>query len=387
VSTNRPPVEDRLEERLEERLEDRLVGQAHPPGSAEEIAATYLRSAAGHRPPGPVALARVGARLDASTAEPTASRLRWKTILVLVTLSAGVGGATGAAVWVAMPILKRTRPVPVSPAAAPLESRVRVRRARQRPTLDEPETVASVTPPLEAPGPMLGPEPMPVPAAAASTTGAVSGPPSPAVVTGPATGPHWPGIEPARVSKKLARVESPARPAIPISAGTQPAPEIAQEARLLGRALQSLHHDHDPRAALAALDDHAARFPSSVFGPEADITRVDALLALDRRQSALVVLDRLQIPDTTRGRELVVVRAELRVGAKRYAEAIADFTRTLAGGDALSERALHGRIACYLATGKEALARADLRDYLTRFPSGRFAPGVRRSLGEIDRRP
>ncbi len=382
MSTNRPPIED--------RLVDRLIGQAHPPGSAEEIAATYLSSAASHRPPGPVALARIGARLDASTAEPTTSRLRWKTILVLVTLSAGVGGATGAAVWVAMPILKRTRTVPVPPAAAALEPRVRVRRARQRPTLGEPETVvASETPPLEAPGPMLGPEPMPVPEAAPSTTGAVSGPPSPAAATGPATGTPWPGIEPARVSRKLARVESPARPAIPISAGTQPAPEIAQEARLLGRALQSLHHDHDPRAALAALDDHAARFPSSVFGPEADITRVDALLALDRRQSALVVLDRLEIPDTTRGRELVVVRAELRVGAKRYAEAIADFTRTLAGAgdDALSERALHGRIACYLATGNEASARADLRDYLTRFPAGRFAPGVRRSLGEIDRQP
>jgi hypothetical protein len=313
-----------------------------------------------------VALARAGARLDASTAEPTASRLRWKTILVLVTLSAGVGGATGAAVWVAMPILKRTRPVPVSPAAAPLETRIRVRRARQRPTLDES---------------------MPVPAAA-SSTGVVSGPPSPAAVTGLATGTPWPAIEPARASKKLALVEPPARRSIPSSAGTQPAPEIAQEARLLGRALQSLHRDHDPRAALAVLDDHAARFPSSVLGPEADITRVDALLALDRRPSALAVLDRLEIPATTRGRELAVVRAELRVSAKRYAEAIADFTRTLAdaGDDALSERALHGRIACYLATGGEASARADLRDYLTRFPAGRFAPGVRRSLADIEGR-
>lgn len=383
MSTNRPPIED--------RFVDRLVGQAHAPGSAEEIAATYLRSAASHRPPGPVALARVGERLDASTAEPTASRLRWKTILVLVTVSAGVGGATGAAVWVAMPILKRTRPAPASPAAAaaPSEPRVRVRRARQRPTLDEPDTVvASGSPTLEAPGPMLGPEPMLGPAAASSTTiGAVAGPPSPAAAAGLASGTPRPAIEPARVSKRLALVEPPARRAIPISAGTQPAPAIAREARLLGRALQSLHRDHDPRAALAILDDHAARFPSSVLGPEADITRVDALLALDRRQSALAVLDRLELPATTRGRELAVVRAELRVGAKRYAEAIADFTRTLAGGDALSERALHGRIACYLATGDEALARADLRDYLTRFPAGRFAAGVRRSLADIDGRP
>jgi hypothetical protein len=158
---------------------------------------------------------------------------------------------------------------------------------------------------------------------------------------------------------------------------------------VLGRALQSLHRDHDPRAALVALDDHTARFPESVLGPEADIIRVDALLALDRRQSALAVLDRLEIPETTRGRELVVVRAELRVGAKRYAEAIADFTRTLANADAdaLAERALHGRIACYLATGNEALARADLQNYLIRFREGRFAPDVRRTLGEIDPRP
>ena len=106
-------------------------------------------------------------------------------------------------------------------------------------------------------------------------------------------------------------------------------------------------------------------------------------------QSALAILDRLDIPDTTRGRELVVVRAELRVGAKRYAEAIADFTRALAdvGADALAERALHGRIACDLATGKEALARADLQDYLIRFREGRFASEVRRRLGDIDRRP
>jgi hypothetical protein len=372
VTTNRPPNEDRL------------VGQAHPPGSEEEIAATYLRSAASHRPPGPVALARVQARLDASTAEPTALRLRWKTILVLVTLSAGVGGATAAAVWVAMPTLKRPRPVPVGPAAPPLESRVRVRRSRQRPTLDEPESVALVTPPLEDLGPVFGPEPMPLPAAAAAPV-VVSGPLSPA---GP-TGGLRPGIDSPPVSKKLALVERPARPAAPISAGIEPAPAIAREARLLGRALQSLHRDHDPRAALAALDDHAARFPSSMLGPEADITRVEALLALDRRQSALAVLDRLELPATTRGRELVVVRAELRVSAKRYGEAIADFTRTLAGAgdDALSERALHGRIACYLATGDEVSARADLRDYLTRFPAGRFAPGVRRSLGDIEGRP
>ena len=89
---------------------ERLVDEAHPAGSAEEVAAAHLRSAAYRRPPGPVALARVQARLAASTAEPISSRrLRWKTILALVALSAGVGGATGAAIWVALPSLKRAR--------------------------------------------------------------------------------------------------------------------------------------------------------------------------------------------------------------------------------------------------------------------------------------
>jgi hypothetical protein len=355
-------------------IEERLIDQSHPSGSAEGIAATHLRSVASRRPPGPVALARVRARLESSTAEPIPSRLRWKTIAALVALSAGIGGVTGAAVSVVIPILRRPRQAPVGTVSAPIESRVRGRQRRQRQTLDESETVASPTTSAEGPAANLfAAEPMPAPA---PVSGVASGTPSP-----------W--IERARVSKKLALVEPPPAPAVPISAGTQPAAAIAQEARLLGRALQSLHRDHDPRAALVALDDHAARFSGSPLGPEADIIRVDALLALDRRQSALAVLDRLEMPDTTRGRELVVVRAELRVGAKRYAEAITDFTRALANadGDALSERALHGRIACYLATGNEALARADLENYLIRFREGRFAPGVRRSLGEIDRRP
>ena len=220
---------------------------------------------------------------------------------------------------------------------------------------------------------MLGPEPLPAPVPVGDVA---SGGPSPV-------------IERARPSKKLALAEPPGPPAIEPSSRTPPVTVIAQEARLLGRALQSLHRDHDPRAALADLDDYEARFPTSALRPEADITRVDALLALDRRPSALAVLDRLEIPPTTRGRELMVVRAELRVGAKRYAEAIADFTPALAdgGGDPLSERALRGRIACYLAMGNRPLARADLRDYLNRFRDGPFTPDVRRRLDEIDQRP
>jgi hypothetical protein len=367
VSTNRSPIEERL------------LNQSHPPGSALDIAATHLRSAANQRPPGPPALARVRARLSASRAWSHPRRLRWKTALALVAISAGIGGATGATIWVALPILKRARPTPAAVVPAHLEPRSRPRRGRLRSPAAPAEDTAQVSP-MALPGaepivepvfPIIGPEPAPAPAPVSGATSTLPAVPAP-----------------ARPARRVAMLEPRRLPAGASPTGTQPTAAIAQDARLLATALRSLRHDHDPRAALAALDVHARRFPDSALRPEADITRVDALLALDRRQSALAVLDGLAIPATTRGRELTIVRGELRVGAKRYAEAVTDFTRTLADGvwDTLSERALHGRIACYLATGNQVGARADLRDYLSRFPAGRFAPGIRRTLGDIDGR-
>jgi len=441
-------------------VEERLIGQSHPTGSARGIAAVYLRSAANLRPPGPVALARVRTRLMASVALSNRPRLRWKTVLAVVALSVGVGGVTGAAVWVAMPILKRSRPKLVAAVRAPLESKAWVRRARDirprqegSPTQTTEAIVAAV--PAEPSEAALGPKPnlepwVPVNVGAAK--------PSPDRASGqPGRSGAARSLDRARASRAVATVEpggasrttvvapeprlspvpiapspeaalsppsfapslgaalAPPQPAPPRGAGLalvaplapsrasaapvappafatsnpgtwSPTPGHAREARLLGLALQRLRHDHDPRAALAILDDHAARFPHSIFGPEAAITRVDALLALDRRPSALAVLEHLELPATTRGRELFVIRAELRVGAKRYAEAISDFTRTLddSAGDVLHERALHGRIACYLATGNQAQARTDLRKYLLRFPGGRFVNGVRRTLNTLD---
>jgi hypothetical protein len=171
-----------------------------------------------------------------------------------------------------------------------------------------------------------------------------------------------------------------------LEATPPPLPGIAQEARLLGLALRSLRRDHDPRAALAALDEHTLRFPNSALTLEADVTRVDALLALDRRPAALAVLERMRVPATARGMELTLLRAELRAGAKRCAEATADFTRLLEANPAgaVAERALYGRAACQLASGNQTLARADLRAYLARFPNGRFATAVRHAWRDLE---
>src|SRR5262249_24637204 len=125
-----------------------------------------------------------------------------------------------------------------------------------------------------------------------------------------------------------------------------PAPEeetaLAAEARLLGAAVRSLRQDHDASAALARLDEYRARFPHGTLRPEAELVRVDALLALGRRGPALALLDTLDLSGTVRARELRVLRGELRSGAGRCADAALDFAVVFEGGDALEERARNG---------------------------------------------
>jgi hypothetical protein len=345
-------------------IAERLIDQTAPPGSALEVAAIHLRSAAARRPPAEIALARVGARLEVSTATvPIAARWRWKTMVTVVALSAGIGGVTGAAMWVAIPIFKRARLV-VPSVPPPADPPARIRRPRARPQPGESPAAEVAGPPATGAEPEELDDPVPA---------SVEQPLAPRKVA---------LADPSRLRGPRPAPVSPIR-IVPPAAAT-----ITEEARLLGSALQRLRNDHDPLAALAILDEHANRFPDSALAPEADLTRVDAMLALDQRPQALAILDRLGISTTTRGRELAVVRGELRVGAKRYAEAISDFSRTLDGavGDSLDERALHGRIACYLETRNLARARDDLNDYLRRFPDGRFASDVRRTLRGIEPR-
>ena len=429
---------------------DRLLGSPQRAGTLEDAAATLLRSAANRKPPSPAALARVQQRLAYRITSPSPMappRLRWKTIIALVALSVGIGGVTAAGVWVAMPQLRNGRPIT---SAAPFEalrklrSRVRgVRPPSPRPEAlpdTRPATGVGADPPTEVPSvvsasavspsgneqrPLLGPVAGGGPSSAPVTTHAptpTAVPPrrfpsriAPPVVAAAAASEARPSApvaaaplptEPPPIPPPETRVVAiadpathpvnPAAPTPPTSRGhaapywleaTPPAlPGIAQEARLLGLALRSLRRDHDPRAALAALDEHTLRFPNSALTLEADVTRVDALLALDRRPAALAVLERMRIPTTARGLELTLLRGELRAGAKRCAEATADFTRLLEANPAaaVAERALYGRAACHLASGNQTLARADLRDYLARFPTGRFATAVRHASRDLE---
>jgi len=313
---------------------ERLTSESHRAGSPEARAADYLRSAARAAADlGPASLARVAARLSNAGGTPVRARLHWKTIAAVVALAVCAGGATGASVWVMAPRL----------------------RARWAPSASPPSPVAPASPASRG---------RPVSSRAAGAP---------------------PPEQPVPVQEsRTAHVGHRASAAPRVVAPSPGAEALARESALLGLALRRLRREHDPRGALAALDEHAAQFAHGALRPEAEIARIEVLLTLDRRAEALAILNGMTFPDSARGRELLVVRAELRA-AGGCREAVADFTRAL--GDAaleapLQERALHGRAACYLTTGNRPAANADLDAYLRRFPDGRFAAESRRSRSD-----
>jgi hypothetical protein len=161
---------------------------------------------------------------------------------------------------------------------------------------------------------------------------------------------------------------------------------LAQESRLLAGALHKLRQEHDPGQALAMLDEHRARFEAKgALEPEANVTRIEALLRLGRHDQALGLLDGLALTTAGVGREMLVARAELRAERGRCGAALNDFNPLLsadAAPDLVSERALYGRATCRAQMGDGTGARTDLEQYLARFPKGRFADSARTLIGK-----
>lgn len=152
-------------------------------------------------------------------------------------------------------------------------------------------------------------------------------------------------------------------------------------------ALEKLRTSHDPKAALAALDEHRRRFPAGSLAPEAARLRTEALLLLGKNATVLEELDRPAVPGGPSADERLVLRGELRAAAGRWQAALADFDAVLGRHPATYadsddddqrtieriERALWGRASARGHLGDESGARRDLRDYVRRFPEGRFA--------------
>ena len=175
----------------------------------------------------------------------------------------------------------------------------------------------------------------------------------------------------------------PASVPVPAQAPPPRPSALSEESRLLGEALRRLGPDHDPRSALGALDRYRVAFPQGRLRPEAERARVDALLQLSRRKPALALLDGITGSELGSG-ELRVVRGELRVEARRFRDAVADFDDVLHGsvGGALAERALYGRAIARVRSSDAEGGRRDFEAYLSRFPEGKYAPQARQALGK-----
>jgi hypothetical protein len=189
---------------------------------------------------------------------------------------------------------------------------------------------------------------------------------------------HAPPEAPSAVPEAPVPEVAAPRPPRPGPAGSS---QLAEESRALEPALFALRRDRDPAKALALLELYFSRFPSGVLALEARVARIDATLALGRRDEALSLLERLPLERVGRGVELRLVRAELR-GQADCRSALTDFDAVLlhSPGSSLEERALHGRSTCRGSLGDLAGARADAERYLAAYPSGRFADALRRRV-------
>jgi hypothetical protein len=239
--------------------------------------------------------------------------------------------------------------------------------------------IRPVTPPPAQPGAPTEPpdEPMPAPAPPqqAEPVPIVQPPPVAATASNPA--PPSPSVLAPR-SPSVPAPSSP--PSVPAPSSPAPPSALAVESASFQRAMRALRHDKDPKAALRAIDSYLLAWPSGLFHAEAVVARIEALLALGRRAEARDALDRLSPGGLPRGRELSVIRGELRAEAGRCDDADRDFAVALDGTDELAERALVGRADCRARSRDDAGARAGLEEYLRRFPDGRFAARARRAL-------
>lgn len=185
----------------------------------------------------------------------------------------------------------------------------------------------------------------------------------------------------------------PEQPTVPRAAGAREADrsasnasasELAAESLALQNALMKLRREHDAAGALALLDQSQPLFARGALAIEAQVARVDALLLLGRQNDALAILNHLPLAHLGRGGELRLQRAELRARTD-CGLALADFdalTRQ-ALTPPLAERALYGRAGCELRVGDDSHAQSDLRDYLTRFPHGRFSAEAGQQLARM----
>jgi tetratricopeptide (TPR) repeat protein len=305
-------------------------------------------------------------RVQSGRAHRSSPEWRWPVArpvfagaVALSIVLAGLGAQAGIA-WirkVGLPWAPKPQPAPeAAPHGRPAARHAHLARAEAAaPEPDMPEAPPAA-PPEEPQATAAAPVPPPAPA------------------TPSASAAERPAPSPARAAAVRSRGHAP--PVDPSG--------LAQETRLLAAALDQLRIRHDNAGALATLAEYDARFPKGLLRDEAALARLDARMALGQSAAALRQLDDTEIGGP-RAAELLVLRGELRAGAGRHREAIRDFDRALARqpGERLAERALYGRASCRFRAGDSdgQRSKADLEEYVRRFPDGPHAAEVRLKLG------
>ncbi len=121
---------------------------------------------------------------------------------------------------------------------------------------------------------------------------------------------------------------------------------IVLEGRSFARALELWRARRDATAALAALDEHERRFAGGQMRAEALVLRAEILLTGGREREALAALDQVPLDEVPRGRELRILRGELRVRFGRCEQGRSDLGPVARGTDAHAARAREALLRC-----------------------------------------
>jgi hypothetical protein len=271
--------------------------------------------------------------------------------------------------------LRRTRPTPSRPSAAPTELKPAAAPSTPTPAPNPPLPAASAP---EVPPSTIPPSPLPasqptrtlgarpsaergspvaqlrLAARAPEATEPRPRLPSSGRVEPTVLDPTAPVARPAPVEPLPAPTLAP-RPWPNTTSTTStttppPPPEdpVLAESRSFSAAVGRWHLGHDAKAALTALDGHQRRFPGGRLSLEATLLRAEILLQLGREPEVLHLLDGVSLAGLPRGRELQTVRGELRIKHGRCAEGRGDLDEVLAkdASDSFGRRAAHAISVC-----------------------------------------
>ena len=192
-----------------------------------------------------------------------------------------------------------------------------------------------------------------------------------------------PAARPASAASKPAFTPTPLTKPSTAEPATEPRPVMVDEQAVLSEALRRLRQERDAAGSLALLDQLEISHPQSDLALERSNLQVEALLTLGREKQALARLDGMALDALPRSGERYLVRGELRARCQRWPEARDDFEHALSNGAGTPiwhERALWGRGVARIKTGDRAGGEADLKRYLTSYPSGRHAAEAERML-------